>query len=69
MVVCDMCLFEYDEKKHIEGERADAEARGRKKEKIRLLAKFTKDGILTIEKAAKEAGISVEEFEKILAEN
>ena len=64
-----MCLFEYDEEKHIRGERADAEAKGREEERIRLLVKFIRDGILTIEKAAKEANITVEEFEKILAEN
>ena len=63
-----MCLFEYDEEKHIRGERAEAKEEGRQEERIRLLVKFAKDGILTIEKAAKEAGISVEEFQKILEE-
>lgn len=64
-----MCLFEYDEEKHIEGERADAEAKGEVRERIRLLVKWVRLGKFSVDEAAKEAGMTAEEFEKILAEN
>ena len=60
-----MFLFEYDEEKHIRGERAEA----KEEERIRLLVKWVKAGKFTVDEAANEAGISVEEFEKILEEN
>ena len=60
-----MCLFEYDEKKAMAAQREE----GREEERVRLLVKFVKNGILTIEQAANEAGITVEEFEKILEKN
>ena len=62
MEVKDMCLFEFDQEHAMKSEREE----GRAEERIRLLVKFIKDDILTIEQAATEAGISVEEFRKLL---
>ena len=63
-----MCLFEYDHDKAMQAKREEGIEKGEARERIRLLVKFIKDGILTIEQAAKEAGISVKEFQKILKE-
>ena len=39
---------------------------GRKEGRIRLLVKFVNEGILTVEKASEEAGMTAGEFEKML---
>ena len=40
--------------------------KGREEGRIRLLVKFVNEGILTVEKASQEAGVTAGEFEKIL---
>ena len=52
MEVCDMCLFEYDEERHIKAERADAKEEG---EKIGL-EKGEKIGLEKGEKIGLEKG-------------
>ena len=82
MEVCDMCLFEYDEERHIKAERADAKEegekiglekgekigleKGEKKGKLKLLIELVLDGTVSVEQAAKKANMKVEEFQKIL---
>lgn len=61
-----MCLFEYNEKKHIQDERDEAREEGKEEERIRLLVKLVLKNRITIEEAAEEAYMSVEEFKKIL---
>ena len=61
-----MCLFEYDEEKHIRGEREEGRKEGREEERIRLLIKWVIAGKFTVDEAAKEADMSAEEFEEIL---
>ena len=60
-----MFLFEYDEKKAMAAEREE----GREEERVRLLIELVKEGTYTVEQASKKANVSVEEFQKILAEN
>ena len=64
--VCDMCLFEYNEKKAMEAERAEGKEEGRQEERIRLLVKWVRTGKFTVDEAAEEANMNVEEFQKIL---
>lgn len=72
--VKDMCLFEYDEKKAMEAERAEGRAEGEAKERentIKIMLNMVKDNILSIEEVAKRLGINVKELKeklKILSE-
>ena len=72
--VLDMCITEYNEaetftlygaqkeaKGRAEGE-AIGEARGRAEERINTLSELVKNGLLSVEDAAKTAGMSVSEF-------
>ena len=58
-----MCLFEYDEERHMRGEREI----GRKEERIRMLVELVEEGTYTMEQASKKANMTKEEFEKILS--
>jgi flagellar biosynthesis/type III secretory pathway protein FliH len=61
--VKNMCLFEYNEKRHIEGERADAEAKGREEGIKEGIEKGIEKGI----KKGREEGIK-EGIEKNILE-
>jgi hypothetical protein len=70
--VKNMCLFEYNEKRHIEGERADAEAKGREegiKEGIekgieKNILELVREGLLEKKIASEKLGITVAELEE-----
>ena len=74
MEVCDMCLFEYDEEKHMRGEReegrkegrAEGVAKGVAKGVERTMLEMVRDGFLPIEEAAKRLNITIEEVQEKL---
>ena len=69
-----MCLFEYDEERHMRGEREVGRKEGRKEgrregEKIGIeknMLEMVKDGFLPEEEAAKRLGISIKELKEKL---
>jgi predicted transposase YdaD len=72
--VKDMCLFEYDEEKHIEGEKAYAEAKGRaegreegrEEGKEENMLELVHEGLLDKTVAAKKLGITLAQLEEKL---
>ena len=72
-----MCLFEYDEERHMRGEREEGRAEGlaqgreegRAQERIKMLIELVNEGTYTVEQASKKANMTVKEFKKILADD
>ena len=64
-----MCLFEYDEERHMREEREEGREEGRAQERMRLLIELVKEGTYTVEQASKKANMTEEEFKKILSED
>lgn len=61
--VIDVCLTEYDEKKHLASERMDAFNEG----KIRTIISLRLDGDISVEKAASKLDMNVEDYLKLEA--
>lgn len=64
MEVKDMCLFEYDEEKHMRYEREE----GRREGKIENMIELVHEGLLEKKIVAEKLGITVEEVETKLKE-
>lgn len=72
----DMCITEYDEAEYNELLRAECEARGEARGReegevkgtLKTLVEFIKEGLITEEKAAKKANMTVAEFRKAEAQ-
>ena len=60
--VTDMCLFEYDEEKHMRSEREEGRKEGIEKNMLELL----RDGLLEKKVVAEKLGISIADVEKKL---
>ena len=67
-----MCLTEYDEEWYRSMDRAESlaegKAIGREEGTIKTLFGLVHDGLITEEKAAEKANVSVEEFRKLVAQ-
>ena len=64
--VKDMCLFEYDEERHMRGEREIGRKEGEKIGIEKNMLEMVRDGFLPEEEAAKRLGISVKELREKL---
>ena len=63
--VLDVCITEYDEKAFINGIHEE----GRQEGAIKTLTSLVSKGLLTLEEAAAELGVSVEEFQQKMQSN
>ena len=57
-----MCLFEYDQEQAMKSEREEGRAEG----KENTILELVRDGLLSIEEAAKRLGVDVEELKEKL---
>ena len=68
--VLRMCLFEYDQEKHLQQERDDSKEEGRKEGisigKIGMHVQLVREGDLKPARAAEKAKMTAEEFMKIM---
>ena len=55
----------HDEASQIDDAIEEGIAKGREEERRELLTSFVRDGVITVEEAAKRAGLSVAEFQKL----
>ena len=61
-----MCLFEYDEERHMRGEREVGRKEGRREGIEKTMLEMVRDGFLPEEEASKRLGISVKELKEKL---